>query len=135
MPRTDVADTVAEWAPQYWVDALGGSIKFLEGSVHKILDFQTMEYGYATDFGVGINAEFVADIWGMEEGVDFAPLLASAMLSDISVSITTSVGFKGKNRNNWVSQTFKSFFSGDETNHVILPRKISMQDTRAMRLE
>jgi hypothetical protein len=51
VPRTDVADAVAEWAPQYWVDALGGSIKFLEGSVHKILDFQTMEYGYATDFG------------------------------------------------------------------------------------
>jgi hypothetical protein len=84
---------------------------------------------------LGINAEFIADIWGMEEGVDFAPLLASAMVSDISVSITTSVGFKGKNRNNWVSQTFKSFFSGDETNHVILPRKISMQDTRAMRLD
>ena len=42
---------MAEWAPQYWADALGISFKFLEGSVHKILDFQTMEYGYATDMG------------------------------------------------------------------------------------
>ena len=110
-PDTTIVDALSEWAPQYWSDALGLSAKFLDGAVHKVLDFQTQEYGYATDFGISIDAGFISEMWGVEDMTDLGPLLVTSVLSDIGASITSSVGWKGKNRNNW--KNLNSGYTGD----------------------
>ena len=37
----------------------GVGFKYFSGDIHKIYDFQTLEYGYASDLGVDVDADLV----------------------------------------------------------------------------
>ena len=95
-----VSNALGAWAPQYWADTAGVEFKFFSGDIHKIYDFQTLEYGYASDLGIDVDSDLVAAVVGTQsEAVTAARnmnLLRTSIdgWTDVSATVSVNVGWK-----------------------------------------
>ena len=110
--NSPVENQLAAWVPQYWADTIGVSFKCFNADIHKIFDFQTMEYGYASDLGLTVDSDLVSAVVSDETlgDMDTSDLLGS-FLSEISASASSNVGWKGRNRGNW--KNLNDGYTGD----------------------
>ena len=105
---TPLENALGAWAPQYWADTMGMSFKYFNADIHKILDFQTMEYGYASDLGLSIDTDLL-------DSISMPPTrledMAENVLGEFSASVSSNVGWKGRNRGNW--KNLRDGYTGD----------------------
>lgn len=100
-PRVSaVTNALGAWAPQYWADTAGVGFKYFSGDIHKIYDFQTLEYGYASDLGVDVDADLAMAVLQTQNDVASTArnvqLLSTAIQgwTDVSATVSANVGWK-----------------------------------------
>jgi hypothetical protein len=90
---------------------MGVGFRYFNADIHKILDFQTMEYGYASDLGITVDTDLIVAIAATQNAATLAATVAGFSLGDFSASVSSNVGWKGRNRGNW--KNLRDGYTGD----------------------
>ena len=90
---------------------MGVGFRYFNADIHKILDFQTMEYGYASDLGITVDTDLIEAIAATQNAATLAATVAGFSLGDFSASVSSNVGWKGRNRGNW--KNLRDGYTGD----------------------